>query len=258
MPPAALSAIRASIAAQHDPVLTDELLEAYAEAKQNFYEGGHRLNAVEGGRFCEAGFRLLEERVRGSFTPLGGRLDTDRLIRELAGQPVGSHPDSVRIYIPRSLRIVYDIRNNRDAAHLADGIDPNLQDATLVVSVLDWTVAEFVRLYHEVSADEAQRMVDDLVTRRAPVIQEFGSFLKILRQDLRASEYVLALLYHRGGQGALFTELTEWARPTMRANLKRTLSSLTEDKAFVHFNGERYLITATGKQHVERRQLLQP
>ena len=30
------------------------------------------------------------------------------------------------------LRVVYDIPNKRDAAHLTDGIDPNVQDVTIV------------------------------------------------------------------------------------------------------------------------------
>lgn len=252
------AAIRASLASAHDPTLVDELLEAYIEAKRNFYEGGHRLNAVEGGRFCEAAYRLLDQRASGSFTPLGRQLDTERITRQLANLPYGSHPDSVRIYIPRSLRVVYDIRNNRDAAHLADGIDPNVQDATLVVSVLDWVMAEFVRLYHGSSPDQAQRVVEDLVTRRAPAIQEFGDYLKVLKPNLRASDHVLALLYHRGAAGATLAELTEWARPPMRANLKRTLTGLSDDKALVHFDGQRYIITDTGKQNVEGRRLLQP
>jgi hypothetical protein len=46
--------------------------------------------------------------------------------------PIGSAPDSIRLHIPRTFRVIYDIRNKRDAAHLGDGIDPNLQDSTLV------------------------------------------------------------------------------------------------------------------------------
>ena len=74
---------------------------------------------------------------------------------------------------------MYDIRSKRDVAHLADGIDPNLQDATLVVSVLDWITAEFIRLHHSVSANDAQKLLDELVTRVAPVVEDFDGFLKL-------------------------------------------------------------------------------
>ena len=59
-----------------DGKLVDELLAAYNDAKRNFYLGGLRLSAVEGGRFCEAAFRMLEQAVGGSFTPIGTQLRT--------------------------------------------------------------------------------------------------------------------------------------------------------------------------------------
>jgi hypothetical protein len=120
--------VRKGLASVHDKKLVDELLEAYVEAKRNFYLGGLRLSTVEGGRFCEAAFRILEERTTGKFLPLGKQLDVERLRNTLQNLPPASHSDSIRLHIPRALRVVYDVRNNRDAAHLADGIDPNLKD----------------------------------------------------------------------------------------------------------------------------------
>lgn len=253
-----INIIRSSLAAQHSQTLVDELLTAYQEAKSNFYQGGRRLSAVEGGRFCEAAFRMLQERTTGSFTPLGRPIDADALIRRLASLPLGGHPDSIRLHVPRSLRVVYDVRNSRDAAHLGDGIDPNLQDATLVVSLLDWVMAEFVRLYHGVAPDDAQRIVNELVTRKAPAIQEFGAFPKVLRTDLAAGDFALLLLYHRGALGATLPEMTSWVNPKMRANLKRTLSRLETAKAYAHFDGARYFITALGMQYVDQKRLLVP
>ena len=175
------AAIRASLVAAYDAALVDELLAAYEEAKTNYYLGGLRLSAVEGGRFAEAAFRMLQQETTGKFTSLGKSLPrTDKLIEDLENLPSSAHPDAVRVHIPRALRMVYDIRNKRDAAHLADNIDPNLQDATLVVSTLDWILSEFVRLHHNVSANDAQKLVDELVTRVAPVVQDFGGFLKLL------------------------------------------------------------------------------
>lgn len=251
-----LAAIEAQLSQSLDAKLVKELLGAYDESKRNFYLGHHRPTEVEGGRFCEAAFRLLEQITTGSFTPLGKQLDTTKLIRQLEQLATASHVDSVRLHIPRALRMVYDIRNKRDAAHLADGIDPNLQDSTLVISTLDWILAEFLRLRHNIPADEAQKIVDSVVTRVAPVIQEFGDFLKVLRSDLRVSEMCLVLLYHRGSDGATFEELSEWVRPSMRANLQRTLNGLLDDKAFVHLAAGKYKITRTGQREVESRRLL--
>src|ERR1700683_356210 len=93
-----------SLSASIDPALVDQLLEAYEETKQNFYLGKLRLNEVEGGRFCEAAFRILEQITTTKFTPLGKALgNTDELISRLAKLPSASHPDSIRIHLPRTL-----------------------------------------------------------------------------------------------------------------------------------------------------------
>lgn len=252
-----LDAIRLGLAKTHDKKLVDELLEAYVEAKRNFYLGGLRLSAVEGGRFCEAAFRILEEATAGKFTPLGKQLDVEKLREKLANLPSGAHSDSIRLHIPRAPRVVYDIRNKRDTAHLADNIDPNLQDSSLVVYSLDWVLAEFVRMYHTVPANEAQSIVESLVTRRAPVVQDFAGFLKVLNPDLFAGDRAQVLLYQRGKAGATLDELSSWSKPKMRANLKTTLGRLVDERAFVHFDGARYFITESGMRDVEKRKLYQ-
>jgi hypothetical protein len=251
-------AIRLSFEAAFPPELVREVLAAHLEVKANFYLGGLRLSAVEGGRFSESVYRLLEFHAFGGYTPLGSQLDTDALTKRLANLARGTQSDSVRLHIPRALRVIYDIRNNRDTAHLGDGIDPNLQDATLVVALCDWVLAELVRLHHSVDATTAQAIVDDLVSRKAPVIQDFDGFLKVLRTDLSAREMVLVLLYQRGARGATLDELRGWVRPQMRANLKRTLDAMADERAWTHRDGQLWFITRTGQQVVDANGWLLP
>lgn len=244
--------------AQHDAKLVDELLAAYQDTKRNYHAGQLRISEVEGGRFCEAAFRILEERTTGKFTPLSRRLDIERLMSQLSSVPQSSHPDSIRLHIPRVLRVVYDIRNSRDAAHLADSIDPNVQDATLVISCLDWVLAELVRLHHTVSPEDAQRMVQNLVRRSSPAVESFNGHLKVLKADLPASDLVLLLLYTKGPEGATTTEIRKWIRPSMRKNLARTIERLRDERSLVHSEGRTHVITATGVQEVEKRNLHAP
>ncbi len=247
--------LRNRLGASLNDGLVDELLAAYREAKRNHYLGGHRLSAVEGGRFCEAAYRILQDVTTGAFTPLGSTLNAERVTQQLANYPVGSFPDSVRLHIPRALRVIYDVRNNRDAAHLADGIDANVQDSNLVVGILDWVLAEFVRLYHHLEPREAHELIVGLVTRNAPVIEDSDGFLKVLNPRLRAGEHCLVVLYQRDRAGATYEELLKWARPPMRGHLRRTLRRLEHTLALVHSNNERYRITISGKREVERKRL---
>src|SRR5260370_17029800 len=109
-----LEVVRQGLSKSHNKKLVDELLEAYTEAKRNFYLGGLRLSAVEGGRFCEAAFRMLEEATTGTFTPLGKQLDVEKLRDTLSKLPGPTHNDSIRLHIPRALRLWYTTRSKTD------------------------------------------------------------------------------------------------------------------------------------------------
>lgn len=249
-----LDQIAAGLKAHFPDKLVDELLSAYQDAKHNFFLGGLRLSAVEGGRFCEAAMRMLEYATTNKFTDLGRMIASDKLIEALSNYPKAQFPESIRVHIPRAIRVVYDIRNKRDAAHLADDIDPNLQDASLVVSNLDWILAEFIRLYHKVSANEAAKIIDGIVTRKVPVIEDFDGFLKVLNPSLKVSGYILVLLYERGS-AVTFSELEKWVRPSMRGNLRRTLNGMVDDALLHENDAGTFLLTKLGRQDVEKRNL---
>lgn len=234
--------------------LVDQLLESFAEAKRRFYRGDLRPSEIEGARFSEAMFRILEWSTTGTFTPLGTTLPrVDRLMDRLANTKAS---DSVRLHIPRTLRLIYDIRNKRDVAHLGDGIDPNEQDATLVVRNMEWALAELVRLHHSVPANEAHNIIQDLVSKEIPLIQVFDGYPRVLR-TLKASEHFLLLLYWRGADGAVQGELRTWARPPMRANMLRTLRTLDE-RHLIHRTDDLHFITRLGEKHVENLRLIEP
>ena len=231
----------------------DQLVAAFSEARRNHCLGGHRLAEVEGGRFCEAAYRILEHIVDGSCTPLGARLDVGKLTQRFVNQAIGSVSDSVRLHIPRVLRVIYDIRNSRDAAHLGDGIDPNIQDSSLVISCLNWVMAELVRLYHNIDADATAALIDQLVERTVPVIQDFDGVPRVLR-DLPAGDTCLLLLYQHGSKTMHVDELRAAVRSKMRGHLNRTLQRL-DDLNYAHIADEQIWITRVGERRVEEQRL---
>ncbi len=250
-------AIETSLLARFPQNLVDELIECYVEQKKNFYLGRMRPNEVEGGRFAEAAFRMLQHAAGLAVTPLGTRLNTDGVVLDLANVASAIAPDSIRLHIPRTLRVIYDIRNKRDAAHLADGIDANLQDSSFVSAAIDWVLAEFVRLAHGVSPDRAFGLVKAITIRRIPAVEQFGDFLKTLRPSLGPSDRILLLLYHCADSGATVAELSNWLKPKQRTNLNRTLAQLEHDKDYVVFTGGKYRLTRRGISAIESRQLVE-
>jgi hypothetical protein len=250
-------ALKASLITRFPVGLVDQLLECYVEQKRNFYLGRLRPNEVEGGRFAEAAFRMLQHAGGLSVTALGTQLDTDGVIRCLTALPSGAAPDSIRLHIPRTLRVIYDIRNKRDAAHLSDGIDPNLQDSSLVSAAIDWVLSEFVRLARGVSPDQAFALVKAITVRRVPAVEEFGGFLKTLRPSLGPSDRILLLLYHCADVGPTLGELSAWLKPKQRTNLKRTLAQLEQDKDYIAFTGGKFRLTRRGIWAIEARELIE-
>jgi hypothetical protein len=248
------SGVRSALLNRFPEKLVDALLECYSEQRRNLLLGNLRPNEVEGGRFAEAAFRLLEHSAGWTFTPIGTPLNTEVLIKRLAGSPT---PDSIRLHIPKTLRVIYDIRNKRDAAHLGDGIDPNLQDSTFVSAASDWVLAEFVRVAGGVSPDEAHKLVRAITIRRVPAVEDIGGFLKTLRPSLGPSDRTLLLLYHCADNGATEVELESWLKPSQRRNLRRTLNDLEHEKDLIVLTHARYKITRRGIQEIERRNLIE-
>jgi hypothetical protein len=236
--------------------LVDELLECYHEQKRNFFLGNHRPTEVEGGRFSEAAFRMLQHFGGLTVTPIGRQLNTDGIITALQSLPT-TFPDGIRIHIPRTLRVVYDIRNKRDAAHLADGIDPNLQDASFVFACLDWVLAEFIRVSGGISPQDAYNLIKAITVNAIPAIEDFNGFLKTLNPKLIVSEIILLLLYHQGTNGATYDQLFGWVKPRQRPNLKATLLRMEHDKDFITLVSNQYYITRSGIREVQSKKLIE-
>lgn len=237
--------------------VVNEVLEAYTEAKRRFFLGDHRPQAVEGGRFAEGVFRLVQHAVGLPVTKVGKTLPgLDRLVPQLESAQQGS--DSIRLHIPRTLKLIYDIRNKRDAAHLGDGIDPNLQDATLVVNNMDWVMAELVRVYHGVAANEAQVAIENLISKEVPAVEEIDGQPVVLK-DLQPKNQALLMLYRAGAQGASLDELASWLRASRKDHLSSRLKKLDSDTLILHHpNSSQYHITRKGISLVEKKGYAQP
>src|SRR5207248_2967415 len=104
-------------------------------------------------------------------------------------------PRSARIQIPRMLIALYEIRNNRGVGHAGGDVNPNAMDAAVVVAMAKWIMAELVRLFHQVSIDEARQAVDLLTERTIPIVWEVNGIFRVLDTTLSMRDKMLLLLY---------------------------------------------------------------
>lgn len=236
-------------------VLVDEVLATFTEAKSRFYRGDLRPQAVEGGRFSEGVLRLMQFEASGVHDPLSLRtFNAGRAITKLENHTGAS--ESVRFHVPRAVRLIYDVRNNRDTGHLRDGIDPNFQDASLVVSCMDWILAELVRIAHNVTPGEAQDLIADIVTKEVPLIQEIEG-KPIVLKSLAHLDHLLVILYWAGQGPITKGQLRDWLPDRVTRNFSRVIASAVKGY-LIHVEEDRVYLTPLGIDQVEKKQLIRP
>lgn len=181
--------------------LRDPLLDSYQEIARNYME--HRWEPAElnGGKFCETVYSIIEGNLKGAF-PNKPHKPTDmvKACRGLEQLPVDNTrvgDRSLRILIPRTIQALYEIRNNRGVGHVSGDVDPNFLDATTVYGMASWMLAELVRIFHSVSTKEAQETVDELVERKHPLIWEVDGIKRVLDASMNKTDQTLLLLYSK-------------------------------------------------------------
>lgn len=232
------------------PELIEHLLRHYKELKQKFFLGQYESSQLNCAKFAEVVMRILEHVTKGNYTPFDKNVSLDVLTKELELLPRNSFPDSLRIHIPRILRAIYDIRSKRGVAHKGE-INPNIMDATFVVSACDWIMAELIRLYYTDDFNEAQRIIDSIVERKVPLIEEFGDDLKVLNPNLSAPDKILLILYKKHQNYVSTTDLKNWIK-TKSSTITVALFRL-DNAAKIHRKEEESKITRRGIEYVEEK-----
>jgi len=248
-----LEQIRQQLEQTFSKDLLDKLFESYQLTNEHYYLAKHRPCCSEGGRFAEVALRMLQQVTAGTYIPLGKAIaNFNDEILKMAKADKDKFPESIRIHIPRTLQVVYDIRNKRDVGHVGGDVDSNFTDATLSLVCCNWVMTEFVRIYYTSDITTAQNLVNSIVKIRIPLIQDFNGFLKLLKPDMKLPNKILTLLYYHGSEGATVDELNKWlGHRILIGHMNTTLDRLEHEKAFIHRKSDLCLITDTGRRYVE-------
>jgi hypothetical protein len=130
---------------------------------------------------------------------------------------------------------LYTLRGKRGIGHAGGDVEANAVDAQTIVGVADWIVCELVRIFHSLSLEEAQSIVDTLSTRNIPEIWEVAGKKRILRTDLDFKQKVLLLTYAASEGGVLMEDLLDWTEYSNKSMFKQVvLRPLHREKLIEH------------------------
>ncbi len=213
--------------------LRKPLLQEFSGIIKNFLE--HRWSAAElaGGRFCEVVYTILDGHARGSFASSPSKpsnfVDACRRLENNAAVP-----RSFQILIPRLLPALYEIRNNRNVGHTGGDIDPDLMDSSAVIAIASWILAEMVRVFHDLTTEEAQQLVDNLAERRLTLVWKAGNIRRVLNPNLSLKDQTFLLIGSVAGKVAV-EQLFSWTEQKNRAYFNKLIRSLHE-KRYIEFS----------------------
>ena len=237
--------------------IRDRLKKHYHEIKHNFALQKFEPSELNGGKFCEDVYRILEwhDSSTNSYTPYGTQIKNFKIsVRRFENN--SNLDDSIRFHIPDILCSIYNIRNKRGVGHSPGDIDPNFMDATLVAGCIDWVMAELVRLFHNVSIDEARDIVKSITTKKIPLIWEVGDVKRVLSPpsgSLSSKDKVLVLLYSEPSNTLTADSLRasiEYKNPT---NFRNKVLTLLHKAELVHFDriADEVILSPKGIKKVE-------
>jgi hypothetical protein len=216
--------------------LRDKLIAAYLEIKKSDKESRFDAAGIAAGKFCELVLRVTQDAVTGTYTPLGSQLPNfaDEC-RKLITHHGGSAPESLKVIIPRALSFLYTLRNKRGIGHVGGDVDANRIDSATIARNADWIVCELIRVYHKLSLEEAQDLVDNLSVRSIPDIWEVAGKRRVLRDGLSNAQKVLLLLYSTADSAVLVEDLCAWLEYGRVSDFKRRLlAQMHKEKLLEH------------------------
>lgn len=230
----------------------DKITDTYIELKKRYIKSFYNLEfdavGLSSGKFCEIIFRFLENEINGKYTSFDKHISNfPAAINKLSQEPASKANESIRVIIPRALVFIYTLRNKRGIGHIGGDIVANTTDISTIIKSIDWIVCELIRLYHNLSIEEAQLIIDSLNMKILPDIWNVNGSRRVIREGLNYSQKVIILLYNEIDNSATIQELLEWTEYSSTSMFKsKVIMKLHKDK-MIEFNKTNGLVHISPK-----------
>lgn len=209
------------------------LMNEYQLISQNYFEHRWRPAELSAGRFCEITYTIVKGHGEGSFpSRISKPRDFVGACRQL--ESVTSVPRSFQILIPRLLPALYEVRNNRGVGHVGGDVDSNAIDASFVFASCNWVVAELVRVFHDLSIEQAQLIVDQLAEIKIPLVWGEDNIKRILSPAVDLEQSILIFLTVSPGNIKI-SDLKRWTEYKNNTRFNAKLKELHK-KRLIEFD----------------------
>lgn len=214
--------------------LREDIVKSFNHIVRNYREHRWEPSELNGGKLCEAVYTAITGYSDGHFADRSSKprdmVGACRSLEQKAGLP-----RAIKIQIPRMLLALYEIRNNRGVGHAGGDIDPNLMDATAVLYMSKWLMAELVRVFHDLTTEQATVLVEGLIVREVSLIWTDGDKKRVLKSGLTWKQKTLLVLLSEN-DAASEEMLIKWLEHPNGTRLRRDVLRPAHREALIHFD----------------------
>jgi hypothetical protein len=239
-----LDKLHGALSAHFPAKKVDEILNHYAILKREARLDHYETCLVNGGKFVEAVLKCLHYRRTVEVVE---SVKVDDEIRQLEGAI--SLDDSERMTIPRILRAIYECRNKRGGAHNVS-FDPTKMDCVFVVNASNWVIEELTRLYLTNDPVAALSLVENLLVKDIPMVEQIDGDSLVLIPGLPARVQLEILLFQHHPERCTLRDLIRWVHNHNEHNIRVTLSKM-KSQNLAHETDSGWKLTDSGIREAE-------
>ncbi len=230
-----------------DGALAALLVGKYVSLEQRFLAGDWEPATLDGGQFCEISARCIYHIDSKNLNLTKSVDDCLQYIEDLENKNkhfFSSRKDALNLC--RAIRLAYRFRSNRGAIHIDPQYSANEMDSKLIMETIRWILCEIVRIFWTGDAEEAAKMVREIVAYRVPIVFREGCVPIVQHSGLSASEEILLLLLDSGGVGITLLQL-KTSIPIHPSTVEKAAQRLRADRLTVNDNNGKMILTDLGR-----------
>ncbi len=147
----------------------EKLIDEYNQMGAEFQNGEYAGVGRHSGRFCEAVIHILRYEIDDKYKTESVREFATAIQNRNLGN---EYSESIQQHLPNMLHTAWDIRSNRDAAHMNLEVAVNRADAKLSLALCSSMLVELIREFGSDNTEEDINQISGIIDNLSVVVEE--------------------------------------------------------------------------------------